>query len=226
MKSRFQLLGFILILLSSCASGGRGPALGNEYVSSSDYEFSEVSRSSSSETRNDERMIAYSVTLELSVKNTEDTKTLLQEQIKSNSGYVVRESDSYITTRIPSENMDNFVNFAKTLGKIENESKTGNDITDQYRDNVLRLDSLKNVRNRYLALLDQAKAVSDILSIEKELERVNSQIEMLEGRIKYAEQSAAYSNITVRFKEKAKPGPVSWIFYGLYRGVKWLFVWG
>jgi hypothetical protein len=67
--------------------------------------------------------------------------------------------------------------------------------------------------------------VSDILSIEKELERINTEIEILEGRIKYAELSVTYSNITVRFREKAAPGPLGWIFYGVYRGIKWLFVW-
>ncbi|MDR1024131.1 MAG: DUF4349 domain-containing protein, partial [Treponema sp.] len=67
--------------------------------------------------------------------------------------------------------------------------------------------------------------VSDILSIEKELERINTEIELLEGRIKYAELSVEYSDITVRFREKAKPGPFGWIFYGFYRGIRWLFVW-
>jgi hypothetical protein len=143
----------------------------------------------------------------------------------NNKGFIVRETEDYISTRIPAENMETFLSSARTLGKIEYETKTGTDITDQYRDNVIRLDSLKNVRDRYLALLGKANAVNDILSIEKELERVNTEIEMLEGRIKYAELSVAYSNITVRFREKAKPGPVGWIFYGLFYGIKWLFVW-
>ena len=121
--------------------------------------------------------------------------------------------------------MDSFINNAKTLGKIERETKTGTDITDQYRDNVIRLGSLKNVRDRYLTLLEKAESVIDILAIEKELERVNTEIERMEGRIKHAELSVAYSSITVRFNERAKPGPIGWVFYGLYRGIKWLFIW-
>jgi hypothetical protein len=121
--------------------------------------------------------------------------------------------------------MDSFLNHARTLGNIEHESRTGTDITDQYRDNVIRLDSLTNVRNRYLALLEQADTVSDILSIERELERVNTEIELLEGRIRHAELSVAYSNITIRFNERTRPGPIGWIFVGLYHGIRWLFVW-
>jgi hypothetical protein len=179
----------------------------------------------SAENVNDDRMMTYSVSLRLSVKNSEETKKILVEQINKNEGFIVRESDDYITTRIPYENMEDFLNNARALGKIENETKTGTDITDQYRDNVIRLDNLKNVRNRYLALLERANTVSEIVSVEKELERVNTEIDILEGRIKYAQLSEAYSNITVGFKEKVKPGPLGWIFYGLYRGIRWLFVW-
>jgi hypothetical protein len=173
----------------------------------------------------EERMIAYTVSLVLSVKSTDETKTVLLEQVKNNNGYIVKETENYITARIPSQNMDNFISNAKTLGKTENETKTGIDITDQYRDNLIRLESLKSIRNRYLTLLEKANTVSDILNIEKELERINTEIELLEGKIKYAELSVTYSNITVRFGEKAKPGPVGWLFYGLYRGIKWLFIW-
>ena len=211
------------IMLASCAGGAKASV---EMAPASSYQgFVSGESSRVSERASDERMVTYSASLTLSVKNTDETREMLIEQVKNNDGFIVRETESSITTRIPSENMGNFINTAKTLGKTENESKTGTDITDQYRDNVIRLDNLKSVRERYLALLEKANTVSDILDIEKELERVNTDIEILEGKIKYAELSVAYSNITVRFREKAKPGPIGWIFYGLYRGIKWLFVW-
>jgi len=184
-----------------------------------------ASRSRSADTPGEDRMVTYSASLELSVKDNEETRKKLNEQLKIYNGFIVRETESTIVVRIPSESMDDYLNFARTLGNIERESRTGTDITDQYRDNVLRLDNLKNVRNRYLTLLERANTVTDILAIEKELERVNLEIERLEGRIQHAQLSVAYSNITIRFREKSRPGPVGWIFYGLYHGIRWLFVW-
>ena len=219
---KITLLLILSFILYSCAGGGQARAPG-EMAPASSYGFDELSRAS--ENINEDRMIAYSVSLELSVKSPDEAKKILLEQVKNNNGYIIKETDNYITTRIPSEKMDDFISTAKTLGETEKETKTGTDITDQYRDNVIRLESLKNVRDRYLSLLEKANAVSDILGIEKELERVNTQIEILEGKIKYAKLSVAYSNITVRFSEKTTPGPVGWIFYGLYRGIKWLFIW-
>jgi hypothetical protein len=186
----------------------------------------------------DGRMIAYKVTLRLTVENADYVKKIIHEQIKNNKGFIVSESSTgvynNVNARIPSKNMDSFLDSARILGKKESEEISGNDITDEYRDNTAALTSLKKVRDRYLALLDKAKTVEEILKVEAELERVSLQIEKLEGEIKYAEQSVTYSLITVKFNEKEKllqvqsgpkPGPVGWIFYGLYKGIKWLFVW-
>jgi hypothetical protein len=205
------------LIISSCAS----------YKSIDSPASNAVNEPSQVSEITDSRMVTYSVSLNLSVENADSTRKKLIENVKNNNGFIVLETDNSITSRIPTENMDNFINNSKTLGKTENESKIGTDITDQYRDNVLRLEGLKNVRDRYLALLDKANSINDILSIEKELERINIEIERLEGRVKYAELSVSYSNITVKFKgkSKVKPGPLGWVFYGLYNGVKWLFVW-
>ena len=215
-------LFFILIVFLSCASKASPASYEPDFTS---YGGSLEALQRDRDEKPEIRMIAYTVYLSLSVKNAEITKAALIEQIKNHDGFIVKESEEYITSRIPVEKMDAYVKIARTLGKIENESKTGTDITDQYRDNVIRLDNLKNVRMRYLTLLEKAVTVSEILSIEKELERVNTEIELLEGKIKYAEQSVAYSSVTVRFLERKRPGPLGWIFYGTYYAIKWLFVW-
>ena len=225
-KRKLIIVACVLSLLFSCSSM---PTEHRHFVTENQEQsvgyLLRGSRMAEKVEVNDNRMVSYSASVDLSVENIDNTKKILIEQIKNNNGFIVMETESYITTRIPTEKMNSFINNVKTLGKTENESKTGKDITDQYRDDVIRLENFKSVRNRYLALLEKANTVNEILSIERELERVNTQIEILEGKIKYAEASVAYSNITVRFKEKVSPGPVGWIFYGLYYGIKWLFVW-
>jgi hypothetical protein len=219
MAKTIQKIGFLIIVIITFFSCSSAPQASSPVL----YESDDII---TSERSIDNRMITYSVSLELSVKNTEDTRKKIIEQIKNYNGFIIREEENYLITRIPAENMDNFIIITKEFGKVEDESKNGTDITDQYRDNLIRLDSLKNVRDRYLSLLEKANGVNDMLSIEKELERINTEIERLEGRIKYAELNVRYSNITIRFREKVKPGPLGWIFYGLYYGIKWLFVWG
>jgi len=231
MKTIKYLLTFLIITMSVSCSTSPAHSL-KETTYSDNALLGETMRLNYSglndvqDSGQDTRMIAYTVSLELSVKNTGTTRELLAEQVKISEGFIIKESENSINARIPVKNLDAFMKAAKTYGQIENETKRGTDITDQYRDNLVRLSSLKNVRDRYMTLLQKANTVPEILSIEKELERINTEIEIMEGRIKYAEQSVAYSNVTVKYKEKAKPGPIGWIFYGLFLGVKWLFVWG
>jgi len=227
-KSAIKIgISLLIIALSSCASkapsvNAGADASGETMRASGGGQYAERSRG---ESENDSRMITYTVNIQISVNNVDETRKILAEQIEKFDGFITRESNNQITTRIPVENMDEFLGITRTLGKVENESKTGVDITDQYRDNVIRLENLRNLRSRYLEILQMAETVADLLSIEKELERVNTEIEIMEGRIQYAQMSAAYSNITVRFNERVRPGPLGLIFYGLYLGVKWLFVW-
>ena len=225
----FLATAFLAASCASSASYESAPAAFSEYggsrsASAMSSEYS-VSRSRSAENESEERMVTYTASIRLSVKDVDGTRNGLAEHIEQYNGYITREAVNSITARIPAEYMDAYITYAKTLGNVESESKTGQDITDQYRDNVIRLESLQAVRDRYLVLLDRANAVNEILSIERELERVNLEIDLIEGRIRHAEASVAYSSITVRFDERAKPGPLGWVFYGLYRGIVWLFVW-
>jgi TolA-binding protein len=91
---------------------------------------------------------------------------------------------------------------------------------------AMRVENAQKARKRYLELLEQATKVSDILAIEKELERLNGKIERLQGQINSFDKQVQYSSISIYFTEKVKPGPVGYIFVGLYKAVKFLFVRG
>lgn len=205
----------LLMLFCGCATA-KGQA--SAPAASSRYE--------SYDTQYEDRMIAYTVSLTLKVKNREDAKAKIFDEITKGSGYLIEESANYIGLWIPAGNLDGFIQEIKTFGTVENERKTGIDITEQYRDNEIRLENLKKVRDRYQNLLEEAMTVADMVSIEKELERVNTEIDLFERKIRSAEQSVTYSKVSVYYSEKTKPGPLGWIFYGLYQGIKWLFVWG
>ena len=127
--------------------------------------------------------------------------------------------------RVPSERLPDFVKDLGSLGTIKKKEINGQDITDYYSDLVLRLESQKKLREKYLQLLEKAKDVQDLLAIEKELERINTDIESLEGRKAQAEKQVDYATVTIRVSKRVTPGPLGWIFYGAYSAVKWLFVW-
>ncbi|MEL6720337.1 MAG: DUF4349 domain-containing protein, partial [Bacteroidota bacterium] len=83
----------------------------------------------------------------------------------------------------------------------------------------------EKTRQRYLELLNKAEKVNEILEIERELERINIDIESMKGQLKRLDGQVDYATITVNLQEKVKPGPLSAVGVGLYKVVRWLFVW-
>ncbi|QSQ25273.1 DUF4349 domain-containing protein [Pyxidicoccus parkwayensis] len=144
---------------------------------------------------------------------------------KTHGGYAQRITSESATVRVPAEHLDVFLGAVPGLGKVAKQSVTAEDITEAHQDLKVRFANLERVRERYLALLQQAATVEDTLRVEKELERVTAEYESLKARLEGVEQQVALATVSLEFKRPVRPGPVGWVFYGLGKAVKWLFVW-
>lgn len=139
-------------------------------------------------------------------------------------GYILESEIDKTTIRIKSKYLQEVVDFIEQTGDVIEKEIQGQDVTDKYLDLQVRLENTMKSRERYLALLDKADNINDILRIEKELERLNQKIDYLEGQIKQMSHQIEYATITVETSSEQKPGVVGSLFVGLYKGVKWLFV--
>ena len=220
------------ICVLSCASSPKySREAADQFSDQRSYALSsEVGRGFEGGANPDERMIARSVSMEIESDKPEETKEKISLEVKNFKGFIIQEntsqdSTSYISLRVPSQSLDAFCAQVRRTGNLVSERTRGEDITDSYRDDLIRLDSLKTVRARYTALLSKAGKVEEMLGIEKELERINGQIELYEGRKKHNENRVAYALVNIEIKTKVRPGPLGWVFYGLYKGIYWLFVW-
>jgi hypothetical protein len=140
-------------------------------------------------------------------------------------GYVLNVGKSDITIRVPAESMNETLSEIYLLGTVSNKWIYGRDVTDSYYDLIIQLDNLEKIRQRYLELLQKSESVEITLKIEKELERLQLQIESLKGQFQRLSHLKDYSTIVVNIIAPSSPGPIGWIFVGLYEGIKWLFVW-
>jgi len=171
-----------------------------------------------------QRMIAYDSSIDLIVKNPDTTLVHLKQIITNRKGYIVSISLTRTVFRVTADQLEPTLNDIGQLGKVENKRIWGQDVTDEYQDLSIRLDNAMKARGRYLELLAKAENVQAALMVEKELERLNKEIDLLQGKIKRLEHITDYSSITVNIKEKVKPGIAGYVFVGLYKTVKWFFV--
>ena len=77
---------------------------------------------------------------------------------------------------------------------------TSEDVTDDYVDSKSRLASLRAAEGRLLAFLDQARNVDEALRVQQGLSDLQLQIEEIQGRLNFLDQTSAFSLIEVNLK--------------------------
>lgn len=229
MKKYFFFLVVITIINTGCetqrtaktASYGNADSFG---WTDKNESFNEVENEIPDETR---RLITYDATLNLTIKIEADSAIqhlfLIAEKFQ---GYVSSSSNYSTTMEIKSQFLDSAIVDISLLGELTSKSIYGNDVTNQYYDLNIRLENAQSARKRYLELLAQAENVTAALLVEKELERLNREIDLYEGEMKGLQQQVQYSSVTVYLQEKVKPGVLGYIGIGIYESIKWLFVRG
>ena len=114
----------------------------------------------------------------------------------SSSGVPERQQ-STMTIRVPQAEFFTALEHIKSLGKVRSENVGSEDVTERFIDLEARLRSALREEESLLSLLDKANQVSEILTIERELSRVRSDIERDQGQLNFLERRVDLSTITV-----------------------------
>lgn len=219
MKSK--LLGFILIslLFVSCKTSERAPSFASDKNA-----LMFGGTSDELKQKEDSRMLIYNANLTIEAKNADTLMSKVTQIAKKYNGYVLRTSKSSTTIRIVSDSLNVAMAEIGTYGKVKYRNISGTDVTDEFIDYKIRLENSERSRNRYLDLLQKAVTVEEILKVEKELERLNGEIDLLKGKMNRIGHLVDYSTIDVYYQQKVKLGVLGYVFVGSYQAIKWLFV--
>ena len=124
---------------------------------------------------------------------------------ESLGGFVQRMSSSGDRTdqnataviRVPQEQFFPALEGVEALGKMLAQDVGQEDVSEQLVDLNARLRSFQREEESLLKLLDRANEVSEILVVERELNRVRSEVERLQGHLDFLERQVALATITV-----------------------------
>lgn len=106
-----------------------------------------------------------------------------------------------ITARVPSESLDGFISASKGIGNVTNASIHAEDVTAQYQDTQLQLETLTAQRTRLLELVAQATEVTDLIALEQELQSVQYRMDALTGNLKSWDARVEYSTVYIYLTE-------------------------
>ncbi|MCJ7772191.1 MAG: DUF4349 domain-containing protein [Desulfobacterales bacterium] len=157
-----------------------------------------------------DRKIIKNGNIEFQTTSISETRTRINEAINKCDSYISSEDESTyndriqqrIVIKVPADKFDFLVSeITKGVKKFDQKHIEARDVTEEFLDITLRLSIKKETEKRYLQLLSKANTVKDILSIEKQVNELRSEIESIEGRLKYLENQIAYSTLTITFYE-------------------------
>lgn len=154
-----------------------------------------------------ERIIIRTADMGIVVADTESAMSTISQMVVENGGWVVSSnvfqySDDAKTgnmgIRIPSDGFDSFLEAVSRLSvEVTRISTSGQDVTEEYVDLSARLANLEATADRVRSFLDETKTVEEALDVNRELSRLEGEIEAMKGRLQYLEQSAAFSMISI-----------------------------
>ena len=114
-----------------------------------------------------------------------------------------------ISIRIPDERFDQALAELRELAvRVKSENTSSQDVTQEYTDLQARLNNAEATEKQYLALLEKATDVQDILSIYQSLSQVRQEIEQIKGQMQYLERTSSMSLISVYLEPQATAKPL------------------
>ena len=174
-------------------------------------EESPVEEASEAENQNAERMIIHKAIIRTEVKNLKTAQYNVEQKVKKYGGYIV-ESNIYqddaqsasgsMVVRIPEKHFETFLTDTEAeASKVLERNVTGQDVTEQYVDINSRIKSKRAVEERLLAFMKNAEKTEDLLKISADLSKVQEEIEVLVGKVKYLENQTSFSKIELTLVE-------------------------
>ena len=118
--------------------------------------------------------------------------------------------EATITIRVPSDRLDEaLAQIKEGAVEVDHENVSGVDVTSEYVDLQSRLAAKEAAEEKLLEILEDAENAEDVLAIYLQVQSVQTEIEVLKGQIKYYEESAALSSISVRLIAEESTQPIS-----------------
>jgi hypothetical protein len=141
-----------------------------------------------------------------------------------------KESPAQLQLLVPSDAFDEALDTLSGLGDLRSRNEEASDVTDEAADVEADLTNKRALRDRLRLLLERAKSVKEVLAVEHELTRLQTDIDTIEGRLDRLRRSAAMSSISATFiarEKERKPrilGPIGYLWVGTKWFVTKLFV--
>lgn len=168
-----------------------------------------------------QRLVIQNADLAVVVSDVELRMKEIQEMAADMGGFVVSSNlykgytsdytpvpEASLTIRVPAERLDEALEFIKKDAvEIQSENRSGTDVTAEYVDLKSRLKTYEAAEKELTELMENSQNADEVINIFNQLMYYREQIELVKGQIKYYEEAAALSAVSIRLiaEETIKP---------------------
>lgn len=162
------------------------------------------------------RKVIKNAEIQLEAAEPDAAQRKIGEIAEANGGYVVESQQSMsdvtanvrdsvsITIRVPSERFTEAVDAIRgSADRLLVESEKGEDVTEEFVDLTARLRAKRALESQFLEIMKQADTVEDALNVQNQLSNVRSEIEKIEGRMRFLENQSTFSTIKAHIQTPA-----------------------
>ena len=111
---------------------------------------------------------------------------------RSPEGYTQRVS---LTLRVPQAELDSVLSSLRSLGTVQQQSLTAEDVSSQLVDLDARLKNLRQSEAALLQIMERSGEISHVLDVARELSTVRDSIERIAAQQQNLQRQVAYSQI-------------------------------
>lgn len=168
------------------------------------------------------RLVLKNADLTIVVKDPAGKMKAMASLAEGLGGYVVSSSlgetyladgtkvpEGSVVMRIPEEKLDDVLSQIKADAvEVRNENRTGQDVTKEYTDLGSQLKNLEATEQQLNIILQKTEKAEDVLAVFNQLTQIRGQIEVTKGQMKYYEQAAALSSVSVRLLAERANQPI------------------
>lgn len=201
-----------------------GAAGMRDYYKSSEYTSDKNTEETLKSEKAPERMVIHTAEYYINVQSVRNTIDAVNSMVNRFGGHLESAvtSDSFrsarIFIRVPVKKFEALLEEFEKMGEVTYKNVTALDVTMEYNDIALRVETAKKVRDRFYELLKKVKKVEERVKILKEIERLTQLIESLTTTLKSLGDRANFSTVILNLKAKVSdtvknyiPSPFPWI---------------
>jgi hypothetical protein len=148
-----------------------------------------------------ERKIIKSGSLDFVVKNLSEIENKISEWLKGFDGYIsntwTNRNRLTIIAKVPANRFEEAMNSTGNFGILNSRSISTDDVTENFYDLETRLNTRKILQQKLSGYLKDAKNISDLLEIERQLNNVTSEIESMEKQFRRLSNQIEFSTISI-----------------------------